>query len=45
MNDMQTITVYYKIVYGLVAAVMAGYAFYLARAARHARARIAAAEK
>ena len=45
MNDMQTITVYFKIVYGLVAVVLAAYALYLARGGRSARSRIAASEK
>ena len=45
MNDIQTITVYFKIVYGLVAVVLSGYALYLAREARRARARLAALEK
>jgi hypothetical protein len=42
MNDIQTITVYFKIVYGIVAVVIAGYAWYLARAARRARASLVA---
>ena len=45
MNDMQTITVYFKIVYGLVAVVMAGYALYLAREARRARSSLLAAAR
>ena len=43
MNDMQTITVYFKIVYGIVAVVIAGYTLYLWREARRARARVQAA--
>ena len=42
MNDMQTITVYFKIVYALVAVVIAGYSIYLANAARQARASLLA---
>jgi hypothetical protein len=45
MNDIQTITVYFKVVYGIVAVVIIGYAWYLARAARRARARLAVAGK
>ena len=45
MNDIQTITVYFKIVYALVAVVIAGYSIYLVNAARHARARVEAARK
>jgi hypothetical protein len=45
MNDIQAITVYYKIVYGIVAVAIAAYAWYLARAARRARARLAATPK
>jgi predicted Co/Zn/Cd cation transporter (cation efflux family) len=45
MNDIQTITRYFTIVYGLVAVAVAAYALWLARAARRARARLAAAPK
>ena len=45
MNDIQTITVYFKVVYGIVAVVIVGYAWYLARAGRRARARLAATGK
>jgi hypothetical protein len=45
MNDMQTITVYFKIVYGIVAVVLAGYTLYIASAARRARARLNASSK
>jgi hypothetical protein len=41
MNDIQTITVYFKIVYGLVAVTLAGYALFLVRQERRARARLA----
>ena len=37
MNDIQTITVYFKVVYGIVAVTLIGYALYLARAERRAR--------
>lgn len=40
MNDIQTITVYFKVVYGLVAVALIAYSLYLVRAARNARARI-----
>jgi hypothetical protein len=42
MNDIQAITAYYKIVYTIVAVVLAGYAWYLAGAARRARASLVA---
>jgi hypothetical protein len=45
MRDMQTITIYYQIIYGLVAVAIAGYATYLARSARSVRARLDAARK
>jgi hypothetical protein len=45
MNDMQTITVYFKVVYGIVAVVLAGYTMYLAREARRARARVEASRQ
>ena len=45
MNDIQTITVYFKIVYGLVAAALTAYVLYLARAERRARARLDASGK
>ena len=42
MNDIQTITVYFKIVYGLVGVTIIAYALYLARAERRARASLVA---
>jgi hypothetical protein len=42
MNDIQTVTIYFKIVYGLVGATIVAYALYLARAERRARASLAA---
>ena len=42
MNDIQTVTVYFKIVYALVAVAIAGYSIYLANAARQARASLVA---
>jgi hypothetical protein len=42
MNDIQTVTVYFKIVYGLVAVALIAYSLYLVRAARNARASLAA---
>ena len=45
MNQMQEITLYFKIVYGLVAVALGGYALYLAREGRRARARIEASGK
>ena len=45
MTDIQTITVYFKIVYGIVAVAIVGYVLYLARAERRARARLSAAGK
>ena len=45
MNDIQTITVYFKVVYGIVAVAIVTYVSYLARAERRARARLAAAGK
>ena len=43
MNDIQTITVYFKVVYGIVAVALVGYTLWLASAARRARARLEAA--
>jgi hypothetical protein len=45
MNDIQAITIYFKIVYGIIAVVLAGYALHLSRQARRARARLDAATK
>ena len=45
MNDIQTVTVYFKVVYTLVAVVIVSYSIYLANAARHARTRIDTASK
>jgi hypothetical protein len=45
MRDMQTVTVYYQIIYGLFAVAIVGYALYLARAARAVRARLDTARK
>jgi hypothetical protein len=42
MNDIQTITVYFKVVYGIVAVAIIAYASYLARAERRARASLVA---
>jgi hypothetical protein len=42
MNDIQAITAYYKIVYGIVAAAIVAYAWFLGRAARRARASLVA---
>lgn len=41
-QDIQTITIYYEIVYGIVAAAVIGYAVWLGRAAKRARARLEA---
>jgi hypothetical protein len=40
MNDIQTVTVYFKIVYGIVAVALVGYSVHHARAARRARGRL-----
>ena len=40
MRDIQTVTVYYQIIYGLFAVAIVGYAVYLGRAARAVRARL-----
>jgi hypothetical protein len=45
MNDIQTVTLYYKIVYGIVALALAAYSLYLAREARRALARLDSAAK
>jgi hypothetical protein len=42
MNDIQTITIYFKIVYALVGVVIIAYSIYLANAGRQARASLVA---
>ena len=45
MNDIQTITIYFQVVYGIVAVALVGYALWLSREARRARARLEAVRK
>lgn len=45
MRDIQTVTVYFHVVYALAAVIFGGYAIGIAAAARRARARLDAAAR
>lgn len=45
MRDMQTVTIYYHVVYALAAVIFGGYAVAIVVAARRAQARLDAAKR